>query len=139
MLGKTNEWDSMAVGMEVRKVEDIWNSIISSYGCIDGGFELSRLAWSKLKHRFSLRRKEENVDKGLADKPSRVIFGHNRYPKKLLNQLPVDLLVIERGNFTKPISGYKPEPWEDLVDSTRVCNKPKVILESWPNVAQTWT
>ncbi len=84
MLGKTNEWDSMAVGMEVRKVEDIWNSIISSYGCIDRGFELARLAWSKLKHCFSLRRKEENVDNGLADKPSHVIFRHNRYPKKLL-------------------------------------------------------
>jgi hypothetical protein len=105
MLGKTNEWDSMAVGMKVREVENVWCSIISSYGCIDGGFELAWLTWSKLEHHFAIRCNEENVDKGLADKLSCVIFGHNRYPKKLLNQLPVDLLVIEQGKFTKPIAG----------------------------------
>jgi hypothetical protein len=75
----------MVVSIEVREVEEVWDSIISSYGCIDGGFELAQLAWSKLEHCFSTRCNEENVDKGLADKPRRVLFvGHNRYPKKLL-------------------------------------------------------
>ena len=108
----------MAVGMEVREVEDDWNSCISSYGCIDGGFELARLAWSKLEHRFSIRRDKEKIDQGLADAPGRVIFGHHRYPKKLLQELPVDLLIVERGHLFQPIKNYSPEPWEDLVRST---------------------
>jgi hypothetical protein len=129
----------MAVGMEVREVENDWNSCISSYGCIDGGFELARLAWSKLEHRFSVRRDKERVDQGLADAPGKVFFGHHRYPQKLLQKLPVDLLIVERGHLFQPIKNYSPEPWEDLVKSTRVRSRPKVILESWSNVAQTWT
>ncbi len=129
----------MAVGMEVREVEGDWNSCISSYGCIDGGFELTRLAWSKLEHRFSIRRNKEQVDQGLAAEPGRVLFGHHRYPKKLLQELPVGLLIVERGHLFQPIKTYSPEPWEDLVKATRPRSRPKVILESWPNVAQTWT
>jgi hypothetical protein len=83
----------MAVGVEVREVEGDWNSCISSYGCIDGGFELTRLV-------CSIRRNKERVDQGLADEPGRIIFGHHRYPKKLLQELPVDLLIVERGHLS---------------------------------------
>jgi hypothetical protein len=139
MLGKTKEWDSMAVGMEVREVEGEWNLHISSYGCIDGGYELARLAWTKLEHRFSIRHNKEQVDQGLADEPGRILFGHHRYPKKLLQDLPVDLLIVERGHLHQPIKTFSPEPWETLVKGTCMKNRPKVVLESWPNVAQTWT
>ena len=139
MLGKTNEWGSMALGMEIREVEDEWRSCISSYGCIDGGYELARLAWSKLDHRFSVRRDNEKVDQGLADAPDKIVFGHHRYPKKLLQDLPVDLLFVERGHLSEPIKTFSLEPWEDLVYGTRPQDRPKVIVESWPNVAQTWT
>jgi hypothetical protein len=46
---------------------------------------------------------------------------------------------VERGYLFHPLKTYSPEPWEELVKATHLQSRPKVILESWPNVAQTWT
>jgi hypothetical protein len=51
---------------------------------------------------------------------------------------PVDLLVIERDALVKPSSLGRPERWEDMIDATPVSSRPKMVSESWPNVAVTW-
>jgi hypothetical protein len=142
MLGKqTESWKEVAVGMEVREVAGEWASCVRSFGCIDGGYELARLAWPKLEHRWSIRRPKENVDTGLAAKPAQVHYGHDghhRFPKKLLRAQPVDLLLVERGHIGHAPKGYSPDPWEELVESTPPGRRPKLIIESWSDSAQTW-
>jgi hypothetical protein len=90
--------------VEVRSGPIETSKAIQSYGVIDGGGETMRYAWSRLTHKFSVRRQSEKaacVD--LLPKPKPQIFvGHNRYRKDLLEKCPVDLLVVERGTFHHP-------------------------------------
>jgi hypothetical protein len=79
-LGEKNDWDAVAVGVEVRDVPASRQTEVSSYGTIDGGFKLTRLAWPKMEHRFAVRRNKEQVDGSLGTPPARVIFGHHRFP-----------------------------------------------------------
>jgi hypothetical protein len=51
----------------------------------------------------------------------------------------VDLLVVERGYLHRPTSTYTRQPWEDLVGSTPPNKRPRVVLESRPANAQSWT
>jgi hypothetical protein len=57
--------------MEVRNVPTFLNREISSYGCIDGGYKLMRLAWPRMKHQFSIRRDKEQVDGDLGRSPQK--------------------------------------------------------------------
>jgi hypothetical protein len=126
------------VGVEVRDVPAFRPTEVSSYGTIDGGFELTRLAWPKIEHRFAVRRDQEQVDGSLGTPPPRVIFGHHRFSANLLNTTPVDMLVVERGHLTQPTSSYSRESWEDLIKQTRPENRPKLVIESWPATSQSW-
>jgi hypothetical protein len=129
----------MATGIEVRAVPGDQRPWLESFGTIDCGYELMRVAWPKLQHQFAVRRKGESVDTDVADPPEKTVIGHHRYPAKLLNQTPVDLLVIERGFLKHPTAGYIREPWEDLIHTTNQQARPKVILESWPSSAEFWS
>jgi hypothetical protein len=128
----------MATGIEVRAVPSDTRPWLKSFGTIDCGYEMMRVAWPKLEHSFAVRRKGENVDSDIADPPRAVVIGHHRYPAKLLSQHPVDLLVVERGYLKHPTQGYQREPWEDLVRATDQAKRPKVVLEAWPSSAEFW-
>jgi hypothetical protein len=127
------------VGVEVRDVPLSRIAGVLSYGSIDGGYELTRLAWPKLQHRFAIRRAQERRDGSVGTSPKTILFGHHRFSSKLLNQTPVDLLVVERGYLKKPTPTYQRAPWEDLIEHTRPENRPKLVVESWPASSQSWT
>jgi hypothetical protein len=131
--------ETMAAGIEVREVPSDRRPWIQSYGTVDCGYEMTRMAWPRLKHCFSVRRNKESIDKGIAGPPDRVVVGHHRYPTKLLTQSPVDLLVVERGHQKHPTTGYQREPWETLIRTTGLAKRPKVVLESWPSSAEFWS
>ena len=82
--------------MEVRKIpRDEASKWLLSYGTFDAGGELMHAAWSKLSHVFSVQRSKDVVSP-LQDDPSPIIInGFPNVPSKLLNQHPVDLLVME--------------------------------------------
>jgi hypothetical protein len=138
-LGERNDWDAVAAGVEVRDVPTTSRTfMISSYGTIDGGYELMRMAWPKMLHKFAVRRNDERVDGNLMGPPQKVVYGHHRYPTRLLKITPVDLLIIERGYLKKPTKTYQREEWEHLIEHTVPDNRPMLVLESWPASAQSW-
>jgi hypothetical protein len=140
-LGKNFELnDRAATGVEVRAGPIETSKTIQSYGVIDGGGETMRYAWSRLTHKFSVRRQSETAAfADLLPKPKPQIFvGHNRYRKDLLEKCPVDLLVVERGTFHHPPTSLESSPWENLVNTTTVSNRPKVVIEIWAPPAQLW-
>jgi hypothetical protein len=71
--------------------------------------------------------------------PCRFYPGDQRYPRKLLNRQPVDLLVVELGIDHRPPTTLKRSAWEDLVQHTYPRNRPRVVLETWTGSAQLWS
>jgi hypothetical protein len=111
-----------------------------SYGVITGGAELMRWAWPTLDQRFSVRHQRETVPAvSASDGSPKIIIGNHRYKANLLQQYPVDLVVVERGAHTKPPTQLQREPWESLVEGTSLAHRPKVILEVWVANAQLWS
>ena len=116
-----------------------------------------RLAWVKMDHVFSVRRRSDvilelpsvknnnilitdnnNTDDISGDSIFPVILeGCPNYPKKLLDRHPVDLLVVDKSSMKKPPS-LPVFPWERVVSSAASPNRPKVILESWRAASQLW-
>ncbi|CAJ1936816.1 unnamed protein product [Cylindrotheca closterium] len=90
-----------------------------------------------MKVTFSIRENEETVPTDLRDPPV-VLYGPHHQWKGLLDTHPVDLLVIEKGHYTRPSGGPKQEPWEDMVDSVPPKHRPKVIIESWRSDPTLW-
>ncbi len=138
--GEQNDWDAVVVGVDVWNVPTTSRTfMISSYGTIDGGYELMRMAWPKMLHKFVVRRNDERVDGNLMGPPQKVVYGHHRYPTRLFKITPVDLLIIERGYLKKPTKSYQREEWEHLIEHTVPDNRPTMlVLESWPASAQSW-
>jgi hypothetical protein len=126
--------------MEVRTAPLAVEPWVRSYGVIDGGFEVMRVAWPRLEHVFSVRRgNEETGQKGTSPKPRHVLYEPHRLPNTLLTSLPVDLLIIEQGSTTKPPLRNERNAWEKLISRTDRSYRPRVILESWAPNAQLWT
>ena len=98
-----------------------------------------RAAWSKLSHVFSVQRSEDVVSPLQEDPSSIIINGCPNFPSKLLNQHPVDLLVVERCSQLKSLPVGKRFSWESAVNKTHPTNRPQVVLESWLPIRATWT
>ncbi|CAJ1968834.1 unnamed protein product [Cylindrotheca closterium] len=106
-------------------------------GIIGSGCEVMRYAWPKMTVSFSIRENGETVPSDLEDPPV-VLFGPHRSWKGLLNTYPVDLLVIERGNYKQPSGSPRREPWEDMVESVPPEKRPKLVIECWRSDPTLW-
>ena len=96
-------------------------------------------AWTKLQHVFAIRRTStEHLPTSEADQQPHIKYGLPTFPAKLLNQHPVDLLVIERCSVWKAPSSTHINTWEVAVERTKKERQPKVILESWNPIVNTW-
>jgi hypothetical protein len=112
---------------------------VRNFGVIDGGLELMRLAWPSLKHVFSVRRNNVNLPSPAGvTAPPKIIQGVHRYPPNLLNQHPVDLLVVDQGSLYQPPVKYERTPWEVLLDTTHTKRQPRIVIETWTSSAQMW-
>ena len=69
---------------------------LQSFGTIDCGLETMGEAWPAMVHSFS---------SGGVSSTSKLCLGGGRLPPTLLNDHPVDLLVVERGHFHRPSRG----------------------------------
>ena len=67
-----------------------------------------------------------------------VVNGCPCFPRKLLDQHPVDLLVIERSSHQKSLRAGMTYPWESAVAKTKPSNRPQVVLECWGTSCTTW-
>ena len=64
-----------------------------------------------------------------------------RLPHDLLEKHTVETLAVERDHMIRPskIQGDHPrENWEKLIDKTRECAQPKVVIEMWNENATGW-
>jgi hypothetical protein len=93
-----------------------------------------------MTHKFSVRCQSDVVSpiNTLPLSRPNVFVGHNRYRKDLLQELPLDLLVVERGTFHQPPSTLERRPRENLVYQANVINRPKVVIKVWASLAQVW-
>ena len=115
------------------------NSWISTFGTYDGGGELMTRAWPKLHHVFAIRRPKDIVEPTDANAKPLIHYGIPNIPSRLLNKHPVDLLVVDRSGLKNqaPKAHYV-FPWETSVNHTKLSNRPKVIVESWNPICNTW-
>ena len=99
-----------------------------------------RAAWPKLEHVFSVRRSNEEEIRGeKSPEPHHVLKEPHRLPNTLLSKSPVDLLIVERGFSTKPPVNYERDTWEKIISKTKLSQRPRIVLETWPPDAQLWT
>ena len=124
--------------LSVRIVAPQASSWLQSYGTFDGGGELMTRAWQGLEHRLAIRRTETK-----GPFPTRtnahVYQSAPQFPQKILRKHQVDLLVIECCTRTRPPQANVPDSWEVAVSNTRVELRPKVVLESWSTICNTWS
>jgi hypothetical protein len=132
--------EGVAVRVEVKTAPTTAELWVTGLGVINGGLELVRLAWPSLQHVFSVRRNEVELPPPLGSptKP-RILQGVHRYPPNLLNQQPVDLLVVDQGSQYKPPTKWERTPWEVLVNATKPKRRPRLVIEAWPGSAQLWS
>jgi hypothetical protein len=103
------------------KVEELGQEIkspIRSFGTIDCGYETMTEAWPTLDHVFSsgglFTKAKHELEKG-------------RLKGTLLNKYPVDLILIDRGQFHTPSSAHQvplSTKWEILVENAMEKNGP---------------
>jgi hypothetical protein len=75
-----------------------------------------------------------------APNPSQhVLQGPHRLPNNLLGNFPVDLLAVERGSATKPLTNYKCHSWENVTSCTNINDQPQVVIGTCPPNLQLWT
>ena len=160
-------------GVEVRRIpKPRTTNWLQTYGTLDGGGELMRLAWTSMNHVFAMRRPGDSISSSnflvgkantntstrpdllvgeantststisdlLVGETNTIIkYGYQNYPFNLLKKHPVDLLVVERIAATSPPEGaLASTSWEAIVKRTPIPKRPKVILESWVDLASTW-
>ena len=112
------EQNAAVVSIEVRTAPmaagEPW---IWTFGVINGGFEVMRLAWPKLEHVLSVRRSDgDGKSEARSPEPAHVFWEPHRLPNSLLNNCPVDLLTIEQGRVSsKPRLNFERHAWEKLV------------------------
>ena len=93
-------------------------------------------AWQKMNHVFAIRRSGESCP--LPSGP-KVVNGCPNFPRALLDQHPVDLLVIEQCSQSESLPTGAVYSWETAIGKTKIDNRPQVILESWGTACTTWS
>ena len=135
--GKPQDHFDSIDGVEVRVVPQEQDSKwLHSFGTFDGGGELMHTAWQKMNHVFAIRRSGESCP--LPSGP-KVVNGCPNFPRALLDQHPVDLLVIERCSQSESLPTGTVYSWETAIGKTKIDNRPQVILESWGTACTTWS
>jgi len=138
MTGKLSDsvFDSIEE-VNVRKVAPQASEWLRSYGTFDGGGELMTKAWLGLEHRLAIRRTEK-IGPSPARTNAHVHQSAPQFPQRILWKHQVDLLVIECCTRTKPPKADVPFSWEDAISITKIQSRPKVVLESWGTICNTW-
>jgi hypothetical protein len=77
-----------------------------------------RLAWPSLRHVFSIQWNEINLPSPERTPAGpKILQGIHRYPPNLLNQNPLDLIIlIHQGSQYQPPTKYERKPWEVFLD-----------------------
>ena len=85
---------------------------LSTYGTIDGGLETMRLAVPRLTHEWAIRQGNELPPPWTPNSQPAVYKGPHRFPPKLLQTHPVDVIFWDQGYREKLVS-LAPSPLED--------------------------
>ena len=151
-IGKNHDYFDSIEGVEARQVPAVRGSrFLHTFGTVDGGGELMRVALHQLEHVFAVRQQEDTVlpivltifyltteegaspascssvsSSGLA-----VYIGYPRLPKNLLNKKSFDFLWVEQSSESKRPPSGQVFPWEKTVEKTKATHQPKVVLECW--------
>ena len=106
--------------------------LIRTYGTLWCGYETMHEAWSQLAHTWSA-----NPD---VASPSKTTYATRRCKSTLLQDFPVDLLVVERGDITAPppAATAGPSHWELLITHCTPAQRPTVVIETWQGRASLW-
>jgi hypothetical protein len=130
----------LAVGLEVKDLAGTLEPWVKTFGIIDGGLEMMRFAWPTLEHKLSVQRSRDILPPlGSSEWNPKVVPGTHRYRASLLNKRPVDMLIVEPGTRQLPPTSYQRIPWEDLVSTTCLKKRPRLVLEMWSANAQMWS
>ena len=94
--GKNNDRFDSIEGVEVRQVPTVQGSrFLHTFGTVDGGGELMRVAWPQMEHVFAVRRPGDtvlpSVPADVSSPDPTVYIGCPHLPKNLFNTKPVDL------------------------------------------------
>jgi hypothetical protein len=130
--------DKIVLGLEIRELQTETTIWIKSYGVMDCGLELMRLAWPGLEHRFSVQRDQEDIPMLETQDPLKLVKGHHCFKPDLLVATPVNLLEIEQGYLTSPSTTFQQSGWENLAETTPTSAQPKVVIESYPHHGMIW-
>ena len=109
---------------------DSWKP--KTFGTIDCGIATVAEAWTSMEHRFSVG---DGIDTAVTRYPK------GRITPKLLRKHPVDVLVVERGHFSRAPSSRTVDQrsrWEVMVATTPGEDRPQVVIEMWPDRAIEW-
>jgi hypothetical protein len=104
LLGGEEQDNTTIVGVEVSAAPLTMEPLVRSHGVVNGGFEVTRAAWPKLEHVFSVRRRDEEEMEGeRSPEPSHVLKEPHRLSNELLSKFPVNLLAVERAFSNEPL------------------------------------
>lgn len=103
---------------------------VRTYGTLWCGLETMSEAWKTLEHRFSVGTSATHAGYGYTS--------GNRPPLGLLNEHPVDVLVVEQGHVTDapPVSCDITRQWREMVRCS--LQPPIFVIESWLEKAVLW-
>jgi hypothetical protein len=98
-----------------------------------------RLAWPSLEHKCSARRNDAKQPEAGDPKGPKEFRGTQRFQNSLLNKIPVDMIVVERGTKQRPPTDLQRTAWEDLIDKTFWKCRTRLVLEMWHTNTQPWS
>lgn len=125
----SNTSEPAVTPLQGKPLGDLPSHTLKTYGTISCGLETMKGAWASLTHVFSYGGCPVTSD-GLFATPGRP-------PRNALSERPVHLLIIDQGS-SRP-SQQLPTHWSQMVQECPLPLRPRVILESWPEQAVSWT
>eukprot|EP00956_Cyclotella_meneghiniana_P006361 scaffold8341_cov66-Cyclotella_meneghiniana.AAC.6 len=122
------------IGMEVRPFPGRLQRKFSTFGTIGDSLHLMQEAWPELEHVFCVHGPSIPV----APQSCQHHIAGPRFPLRLLRTHPVDLLVIECGDWQLPRPSLNGMRWEQAVQMLNVSSRPLLVIEVWPANALLW-
>ena len=98
-----------------------------------------RAVWPRLRQRFSVRTRKSTSDplRG-SDTDGLHVLYNQRPPATILDNHPVDMLVIEHAGIRGVPRRTSSESWEHWVWGSALKHRPALMVESWPSSAVPW-
>ena len=128
---------SAVCGFEQRIVTD--DGVLQSlktYGIVDGGLELGRLATSKLKLQWTVRRPGPPPPSWGVE-PQEIYNGYPRLPPTVIEQCPVDLLLAEYSHLQQSHT-EGPKSLEVALSRCVSARRPLYVVEAWDPGSAMW-